>query len=139
MTSKEKYWYRKNNKLCTRCGSSDLEEGETRCPKCREYFAKRRKNLIDSGICPICGKTPIYLNEKACYKCNEHILKINRRSRNNNRIEYRKCNNERIKRLIVERRENGLCTRCGKRRATVGFSTCERCRLKATEYSRAFR
>ena len=125
--------------MCTRCKKVKAIEGKSICPKCSEYFAKRRKNLIDSGICPICGKNPIYLNEKACYECNEHILKLNRRSRKNNRIEYRKCNNERIKRLIIERREKGLCTRCGRRKATVGFSTCSMCRCKLTEYGRVYR
>lgn len=139
MTSKEKYWYRKSNKMCTRCGSPDLEEGKTLCPRCKEYFDKRRHDCIENGVCPICGKRKIYLNEKACYKCNEDRLKRNRRNRKNNRIEYRKYTNERSKRLTIERKEKGLCTRCGKRRATVGFSTCERCRLKSTEYSRAFR
>lgn len=48
------------------------------------------------------------------------------------RLEY-----ERMKR--VERKENGVCVKCGKRQATEGKTTCTQCRAKINIYQEKYR
>ena len=36
----------------------------------------------------------------------------------------------RTKRIRAERKANGICTKCGKRKPTGGFFTCEICRAR---------
>lgn len=46
---------------------------------------------------------------------------------------------KRQKKLRVRRKQKGLCTRCGKRKADKGFATCLKCRRYLKKVTTAWR
>lgn len=133
MTKKERYDYLKSHGLCPTCGK---ESGNrVYCTRCRELKKELREKRLMLRICPQCGKTRLYEKEKLCSDCLEKSRLSNTRYRENNIELSRERDRARIKARTVERKNQGLCTKCGRRKATFGYSTCPICRIKATEYS----
>lgn len=89
-----------------------------------------RDFLIGVGICPQCRKRPLEPNRKMCYEC---------LGRERDRYHARKAggslqkklirNNERKMTVYYERKEAGICTKCGKASAVQGL-LCNRCYMK---------
>ena len=83
------------------------------------------------GICPQCKKNKLWGNENLCPECKAYFA--------NKATEYRAKDKERINRnkrnsykSIAEfRREDNLCTKCGKPR-TDKYKMCPSCRKKNT-------
>lgn len=128
---------RKSKGLCPRCGGERDDLNKAYCFACREYMADRRAKYLMLGICPICGKERIYGDEKMCIDCAEITRQRQKNSREKN-ISEEARENKRIygRKLIENRKIQGLCPRCGKRKMTVGFQTCTFCRYKSTERAR---
>lgn len=92
----------------------------------RQYMKERREWFKSMRCCVECGEQDAYtLNgRRYCYECNEKHKASNEKNYNselaaNRAKQYRdKC------------AENGICTRCKKRKATEGMKTCSTCRAK---------
>lgn len=90
-----------------------------------------RQFLLSIGICPICRKNPIEPNKHACYECLGKERDRYRKSRENGTYKKQKADTERKRILYEKRREQGLCYRCGKRKAE---GLCGICKAKAKAY-----
>ena len=78
MTKKELYDYRKENHLCTTCGSP-IDDDRTTCKACRQKRkaknAERYKLYTKNGICPDCGKKPAENGSVLCADCRDRKRK----------------------------------------------------------------
>lgn len=98
----------------------------------REYYKRH-------GICPKCKKRKAFGLFVHCEVCLEEI-RINNLKYSDRRSEYNKKHNENKRIQYNERKEEGLCTVCGKKKATNGqlCTECYRKRLlrrRVNEYS----
>ena len=83
------------------------------------------------GICPVCKKNKLWGTEKECPECTakgyEYAMKSRARV---GREHYNKTHAEWAKLEHHKRIEQGMCTRCGKRKSDYGYKTCGICREK---------
>lgn len=131
---------RKQKNLCVSCGEP-LDRDGVRCKSCNEKHNKKNAELRywyqSNRICPRCFKNTLYGDEKTCPECNAYGYEINMRSRERlGKEHYNKVHSEWAKKKHQERIENGICTRCGKRKAGYGYKTCGICRAKIRNYKR---
>lgn len=82
------------------------------------------------GICIVCEKEKVEPNKTSCWKCLERDRKNKIQYRKNDT--YNKKHNEYRRELHAKRKENGLCTRCGKK-ATI-YTKCLECYVKNRKY-----
>lgn len=127
---------RKSKGLCPRCGGERDDLNKAYCFACREYMADRRAKYLMLGICPICGKERIYGDEKMCICCTDKTRMRTKDRRKTTDDESREIKRIYNRNLIENRKKQGLCPRCGKRKMTAGFQTCTFCRYKSTERAR---
>lgn len=139
-TYQKRFKTRKEQGLCLKCGKS-LDRDGVYCVACRKYITEQEALLRhwyqDNGICPRCGKNSLIGDEKQCPECNAKMYKINTRSRK--RLGKEHCNqqhNEWARKEHQRRISEGICTRCGKRKADSGYKTCGICRAKIRNYRR---
>lgn len=132
----------RENGICVRCKKRKAVEGKCRCNSCREkqriYVNETRKFLQENvRICPRCKKNRLYGEEKVCLECGAYEYKVTMESRKRKgREHYNKLHADWERREHKKRIENGICTRCGKRKADNGFKTCGICRAKNREQKR---
>ena len=131
---------RKTNGLCIDCGNA-LDRDGVRCVKCNEKNNKEskedRKWYRENGICPRCRKNIILGTENVCPECSAYAYEITMNSRERlGKEHYNKVHKEWSKRTHHEMIQNGICTRCRKRKADYGYKTCGICREKGREYKR---
>ena len=119
---------------------------EVRKQRDRERVARRTAARVAAGKCPRCGAIPPAPGRSVCGPCNE---KRNRASRardarlrkagmpRRDRDRAREYGRERSRREVKMRRAEGTCTRCGKRPAAEGRSSCEPCLEKRRASDRA--
>ena len=127
--SRRFYQNRKRNGLCPRCGRALDREGHY-CKSCLEkvnaYQREKKEFCRNNKICTVCFKQKVYGNEKICPECraklsnrnpptDEQRSRYNQRFRNNQKIIYR------------DRKNTGICTRCGKRPAAPMRAKCQLC------------
>lgn len=125
---------RKENGLCVNCGKP-LDRAGSRCISCREKInAADRKQYQESksrGMCPVCGKRKLWGDENACLECKTKRSENAMKNREKNGTEhYNKTHREWSRKTYEIRKQHGICTRCGKRPAQEGYSTCQSCRYK---------
>lgn len=136
MTVKEKYHLRKEKGLCTRCGKDRGNSTTLLCDSCKEYYKGDRELKLSLKICPTCGRNPIRGKERTCFECLDktRVQQKGYREKNKETLNAKKrvYGKKRTKNL----REQGLCTKCGKRKVIDGHITCPICRQKATFYGR---
>ncbi len=129
--SKRRYEERKANSLCVYCGKP-LDRQGSLCTACKDkratYSRDIYKKLQAVGVCPKCGKNLLYGDEKNCLDCRSKSARemsklraLDREKNNEQQKMWRKARYEKDK-------ENGICTRCRKRKASLGYSTCAFCR-----------
>ena len=83
------------------------------------------------GICPVCKKSKLWGAEKECPECTAKGYEYTMKSRARlGKEHYNKTHAEWAKLEHHKRIEQGMCTRCGKRKADCGFKTCGTCRTK---------
>lgn len=87
----------------------------------RKVYAQRK----EAGICVRCGKEKSIYGKTMCAECLDKVLEYSRRQispeqqalKDKRMMEYRQANREkcnaRSRQRYRERRERGLCTRCG--------------------------
>lgn len=137
--SKLHYQRRKENGLCPRCGKKLDREGHY-CTEClkkdREYKQENRRFFRDNGLCHYCGKEMLYGQEKQCIKCREKRYEKRKPLTEEQKIRYGNNLKEQQRRLYKERSEQGICTRCGKRKAEPNRKKCGICLDKDAKQAR---
>lgn len=122
---------RKDNGLCILCGNPLDREG-VHCKKCREKIneevRKDREFYAKNGICPRCRKNKLFGNEKVCPECAAKGYENTMRTREG--THYNEVHRKWAKEEYERRKQNGICTRCGKQKADSGYYTCGICRDK---------
>lgn len=120
---------RKSKGLCVACGKPIDRDGVC-CTKCREKINKvtreRRNWYLEHKICPRCGKNDLMGDETICPECRAKGTNVTLRNRKKDK--YNEYHREWSKSAYQKRKEAGICTRCGKRKATDGYTTCAMCR-----------
>lgn len=128
---------RKSAQLCVDCGKP-LDRIGCRCISCNDkQNLKHRLERVyyqKNHVCPRCRKNSIIGDEKICLEC---AAKENEKTmRKRDKEHYNKIHREWSKKEYKRRKENGICTRCGKRKPDHGFLKCGICRNKETEKRR---
>jgi len=137
MTYKETLLYRESIGVCKRCGGVLDTDGKN-CSKCRELMNRqskeRREYYLSNGICPYCGSEKLFGSERSCPECRAKRANTLERSRNRqwNKVLVQSASSHRKK--YHERKEQGLCVRCGKRQFVSGRTLCTICICKRKRY-----
>jgi hypothetical protein len=125
--------------LCPQCGKPMDREGFY-CSQCLKTKAQEEKLdrhfYQDNGICPRCRKNKLYGDEKNCPECVAKEYGHTLKHREENRQHYNDLHRVWSKKAYDERKEKGICTRCGKRKADTGYYTCGKCRCIDREHKR---
>lgn len=137
---KTTYQRRREAGLCGRCGGIP-EEGKSLCGTCGEKERNRVKSEYEwyqiNRICPRCRTESILGDEKMCPECraknSERMQKYNEQDDGERR---RRLARKSYKSVSMKRREDAICTRCGKRKADSGRKTCGICRAKLNKAQR---
>ena len=128
---------RKSSGLCVGCGRPLDREGRY-CTKCREKLNQKERELrkwyLSHRICPRCRKNDLMGDETICPEC--RAKEVNNAMKNRDMDRYNSYHNEWAKSTYKKRKEAGICTRCGKRKASDGYTTCAICRAKDNETRR---
>jgi len=142
MTYKEKRLYREKIGVCTKCGGELDTDGKT-CSKCRELMKRKNKEYRDyylsHGICPYCGAEKLFGTERSCPECRAKRVNSMEKSRKRqwDRVLEQTASSHRKK--YHERKEQGLCVRCGKRQFESGRTVCMICLNKKRKYDQESR
>lgn len=109
----------------------------------RNLYAKRK----EAGICVRCGRAKSVSGKTMCQDCLDQMLVYSKRplppeeqARRDKHVQeyyqaHKENNKARARQRYRERREKGLCTKCGKPSCT-GTSICDSC--KASRRKRVF-
>ena len=128
---------RRSQGLCVACGKP-LDRDGIHCAECRrktnQATKERRRWYLEHKICPRCGKNDIMGDETRCPECRADAT--NNALANRDKESYNKYHREWNKATYHKRKENGICTRCGKRKSTNGTTLCDICREKGREARR---
>lgn len=133
------YRNRKDNGLCPRCGEPLDREGYY-CSAClekvREYNRKNREFYRKNHLCTACGRVAVPEGERICPEC--RVKQNNRRKplAEEQKIRYRNKFREQQNALYRQHSEQGICTRCGKRKSVPGKKRCAICLQKDAENHR---
>ena len=137
MTKKELYDYRKENHLCTTCGSP-IDDDRTTCKACRQKRkaknAERYKLYTKNGICPDCGKKPAENGSVLCADCRDR----KRKSYFENSWKYNKRHLKKEKSKRRKLIKKGLCPKCGRPTGTERVY-CDKCLEYLREQNRQSR
>lgn len=102
----------------------------------RELYAKFKAR----GICPKCGKEEAAYGRVHCPNCLDEMAVCQMIRRANLTEEQKKQEKAKALKWAKVRyrrlREQGICVRCGKRKAQVGKAKCFRCQEKENEQKR---
>ena len=104
------------------------------------YSKSNYEFLKIRGICTKCGKNKAVNKTTYCEYCLEKDVIKNAKYREKNRHRLREENKKRMQDLRDRRKQNGECTKCGKKLNPVfdGNNTvkCKRCKVYYMEYMR---
>lgn len=94
------------------------------------------------AICTRCGKNPAVEGKTKCLNCLDYEAVAQYTRYCNLTPEQRKSYHARInesqKKRRKVRRDHGVCTKCGKRKADTGYVTCKICRAEWRERRRKY-
>lgn len=121
-------------KLCPECGKREIGDRATMCHTCQ--MRERRAYLRNKGICPECGKNELFGEEKTCIECRAKDAERAMQRYYSNHEKIRAYQNEAQHRFKEKRKEEGICVRCGKRKAEEGRFRCKICLAKEANESR---
>ena len=111
----------------------------------RERYRKCTAERLAAGLCPRCGKCPPSIGLRLCEPCAEKARAAGRardaRLRaagkpRRDREKARAAGRRRYRRQVAERRERGLCAKCGSSPAEDGRRLCAACAEKRRESER---
>lgn len=89
-----------------------------------------RKFFVSLGLCPRCGKNRLFGDEKNCRECSIKQQGYNERYKAEHSEEVRKRTNDYHRSVYQQRKEAGVCVRCGKRKPVFNDLRCGICREK---------
>lgn len=112
---------RKNRKTCSACAKKDIE-----------YQTQAKRFALSIGICPKCKKNKLFGDERSCPECKAVDASCKSKAREEHREEFNEYMRNYHKIQYQKRKEQGVCTRCGKRNAVNG-TRCEYCKGKAKQ------
>lgn len=143
LTQKERsarhYKNRKENGLCPRCGNP-LDRDGYYCKNClekvREYRRGNRIFYINNHICTECGKVKVFGTDRICPECRVKRDKYRKNMIDEQKARYKENLKKQQKSLYQQRKEQGICTRCGKRKVEKGKAKCRICLEKDAEMHR---
>lgn len=81
-------------------------------------------------ICVNCGNDNACVNSIYCPECGEKKREQNKKYASEHREENKKRCSEYNKKIYAERKEKGLCTKCGKHKVIHGHALCLSCKVK---------
>lgn len=129
--SRQRYEVRKASNLCVLCGKPLDREGVV-CTACNSkrtaYSRELYKKLQAVGVCPRCGKNLLYGDEKSCVECRAKSAEAMSKKRATDVEKYNERQKAWRKARYEKDKKNGICTRCRKRKAGPGHTTCAFCR-----------
>ena len=100
----------------------------------KEYYDYYKSH----GICVDCGQDDAKQGHVRCWRCliNRSELAVERKSNwsDERRDLVNKKSNQWWSNARKERKQKGLCPRCGGERKDKSFVTCEKCRIKNNRY-----
>ena len=103
----------------------------SRCISCNEKFIEYQRQYRDFcrklKICPCCKKEKLFGSEKQCITCRQKNYDRKKPLAEEKRIEYNENFKKNQRELYKYRKENGICTRCGKHNAEPGKAKCRTC------------
>ena len=128
------YERRRMQGLCIDC-EKPLDRDGVRCIKCNDRrnaeIREMRKESQSIGMCPKCGKRKLWGDEKQCLECRTKNSENAMQNRKKNGAEhYNEVHREWSRKAYEARKQQGTCTRCGKRPAQSGYCTCGICRSR---------
>lgn len=133
------YYKHKENGECPRCGKP-LDRDGYYCLKCLEkvrmYRRENRNFYRENNICTNCGKVKVPKGERICPECRANRENKRKPLTEQQRAQYNKAFRWQQKILYQQRKEQGICTRCGKRKAILGKKKCGICLQKDAEFHR---
>ena len=116
--------------LCPVCRKPMDREGYS-CSECLAKENERHKDdvkrLIELGFCRVCQKNKTVPNSSYCDACLQRMYVYNRQRYIDNPEYFREANRNSQRKMYRNRKENGICTRCGKRKAKEGKAKCQIC------------
>lgn len=92
---------------------------------------KRKIWLNEHGICRDCGQRDVEPNTQLCFECAQRKYKKANEYYQKHKEKIKEQAKERSKKIYEERKENGICVKCGKRKAIKGLTFCIECRAKS--------
>lgn len=97
-----------------------------------------RELYLSLGICPVCCKNSLFGTERACAECRarEAGYKAKAYQKPDARQKMIETAVASKKKRKQQRREQGVCIECGKRKPRQGIATCSICREKANKQKR---
>lgn len=137
---KSTYLERKEAGVCARCGTRDerVSAGRVYCAKCvesqKEGKTRSREYRKSRKRCVRCGEK----DERTQNGFTECGVCAEKEKNSPARIASKERYNEAQKKLRRERREAGVCTKCGMARDMEGYLMCSVCLAKQREYLRGY-
>lgn len=108
----------------------------------RQYNAERAAFLKEHNLCAWCGKEKALDGKRLCWTCWDKDRERSYQKYHAMSVEEKKASQKKTadyrKALRKKRREQGLCTLCGKK-APAGRVTCYACSNKRNAYSMSLR
>lgn len=118
---------------CGQCGKENDRKDRKTCSECgkknSDYQNETKRFMLEIGICPICKKYRILGGERSCPECRAKEAEYKTKLRERDREKYNNYMKSYQKAQYQERKNKGICTRCGKRKVTSG-SRCDYCKAK---------
>lgn len=142
-TQKKKIEYTRRRRIsegkCPTCGKEMDRQGYycTAClAKRNEYTRGNRDFWRANHICPECGKERLFGTEKRCIACRQRQYEWRQKNKQPLTDEQKAAMKNYGRSVYKERSEQGICTRCGKRKAAPGRKKCKLCLEKDAEKHR---
>ena len=93
---------------------------------------EERAFYASMGLCPRCGRNKLFGDEKNCPECSTKAQEYNERYRAEHPEQFRQYINAYHKSMYQQRKEAGMCVRCGKRKPVFNDLRCGICKEKMT-------
>lgn len=137
MTARQRLYYkRKNAGLCVDCGGQ-TDGGRRLCAACEEkrktYVNETRAFFKNIGLCPRCGRNVIFKGESTCPECKAQNTIGAQKRRDKDRKAYNAQMAEYHKSEYAEKKKQGICPRCGKKKTNGSYVWCKTCRYKTSQ------
>ena len=127
---------------CPRCGKPKDREGYY-CSKCLDkknaYNRESWAFFRQQGLCSICGKVKVYGDEVNCPECRAKRVAGTKPKTEEQRLARNEWARNHKKIVYMERKNEGICTRCGRRKVAALRTKCPICLDKCATESRLAR